>query len=62
MAYISRIAVERALRSIEEAPSGATSFHHATEAAHVYWRLLADMPGDLRTRCTAVSPVAWTLP
>jgi hypothetical protein len=35
MAYISRIAVERALRSLEEAPSEAISFHHATEAAHV---------------------------
>jgi hypothetical protein len=33
--YISRIAVERALRSLEEAPAEAISFHHATEAAHV---------------------------
>jgi len=35
MAYISRIVVERALRSLEEAPSEAISFCHATEAAHV---------------------------
>jgi hypothetical protein len=35
MTYISRIAVERALRSLEEAPTDAISFHHATEAAHV---------------------------
>ena len=35
MAYISKIAVERALRSLEETPSEAISFHHATEAAHV---------------------------
>lgn len=35
MAYISKIAVEQALRSLEEAPSEAISVHHATEAAHV---------------------------
>src|SRR3954465_2672107 len=35
MAHISRITVERALRSLEEAPSEAIGFHHATEAAHV---------------------------
>jgi hypothetical protein len=35
MAYISKIAVERALRSLEETPPEAISFHHATEAAHV---------------------------
>jgi hypothetical protein len=35
MAYISRIAVERTLRSLEEASSEAVSSHHATEAAHV---------------------------
>jgi hypothetical protein len=35
MAYISRIAVERALRSLEEAPPEAIDFHYATEAAHV---------------------------
>jgi hypothetical protein len=35
MAYISRISVERALRSLEEAPPEAISSHHATEAAHV---------------------------
>ena len=35
MAYISKIAVERALRSLGEAPPEAISFHYATEAAHV---------------------------
>jgi hypothetical protein len=35
MAYISRIAVERALRSFEEAPPEAVGIQHATEAAHV---------------------------
>jgi hypothetical protein len=35
MAYISKIAVERALRSLEEAPTEAIRFHLATEAAHV---------------------------
>jgi hypothetical protein len=35
MAYISKIAVERALRLLEETPPEAISFHHATEAAHV---------------------------
>jgi hypothetical protein len=35
MAYISRIAVERALRSLEETPPEAISHHRATEAAHV---------------------------
>ena len=35
MAYISKIAVERTLRSLGEAPPEAISFHYATEAAHV---------------------------
>jgi hypothetical protein len=35
MAYISTIAIERALRSLEEVSPEATSFHHATEAAHI---------------------------
>jgi hypothetical protein len=35
MTYISKVAVERALRSLEETPTEAISFHHATEAAHV---------------------------
>jgi hypothetical protein len=35
MAYISAIAIERALRSSEEAPPNAISPHDATEAAHV---------------------------
>jgi hypothetical protein len=35
MTYISKVAVERALRSLEETPTDAISFHHATEAAHV---------------------------
>ncbi|HEY4043280.1 MAG TPA: hypothetical protein VGM32_15740 [Rhodopila sp.] len=40
MAYISLIAVERALRSLEQKAEGIGS-HHATEAAHV---LLATSP------------------
>jgi hypothetical protein len=35
MAYISKIAAERALRSLEEGRPDAVRFHHATEAAHV---------------------------
>ena len=35
MTYISKIAVEQALRSLEEAPTEAVGFHHATEAAHI---------------------------
>jgi hypothetical protein len=35
MAYISTIAIERSLRSLEEAPPEAINFSHATEAAHV---------------------------
>ena len=35
MAYISTIAIERALRSGQELPPEASTFHHATEAAHI---------------------------
>ena len=61
MAYISLIAVETALRSIDEiAPPFAIT---KRLRPHMFcWRPLAGMPGDLRLRCTAASLVAWTQP
>ena len=35
MAYISAIAIERTLRSLEEAPPDVIRVNHATEAAHI---------------------------
>jgi hypothetical protein len=45
MAYISPIAVERALRSLDQTASEAIGSHHATEAANV---LLATSPRHAR--------------
>jgi hypothetical protein len=35
MAYISTIAIERSLRSLEEVHPETVGSHHATEAAHI---------------------------
>ncbi len=45
MTYISAIAIEQTLRSLEEVPTDVIRFSHATEAAHI---LLATSPRHAR--------------